>query len=703
MQQQAHLSPLFAPESIAVIGASATGGKVGNIIVTNLLEAGYAGRIIPVNPTEQTILGLPTVNKIADLAGLDVDLAVICVPAAAVPQAFKELAEVKVKAVIVISAGFKEVGGAGMQMEAEIAELARKHGIRLLGPNCVGLINTASKINATFLNGYPRPGGISFFSQSGAMCIALLDWANHEGIGFSSFVSLGNKAGVDESDMLGYLASDPDTKVIVGYLENVNHGQRFLQQAQRASRRKPVIILRSGSTQAGAKAASSHTGALAGPDMAYDAAFKQCGVIRARHTDDLFNLARAFAMQPLPLGPGVGILTNAGGPGIVAADACEAAGLNVADFSFETIAKFKEFLPPFAALYNPVDVVGDSKEDAIARAADILLQENSVQSLLAIVAPTRLTTLDNIAEELIKVFKKYPDKPIFCCFMGGEQAEGAHAMLNDAGYPFYSFPEAAVEAIAAMYRHKQWTQKSQPVEVGYRRDLPKAQKVIAEARKSGLLELVEFQAQELFMAYEMPMLKAKLARSSEEAIQIAKQIGHSVALKIASPQISHKTDVNGVVLNLESPAAIRNAFTEITSRARRLRPDAFIAGCLVQAMAPRGSREVIVGFKREQPFGPMIIFGLGGIHVEVFKDISSRIAPLSLEDVQSMIREVKAFPVLAGLRGEKKVNFTALEDILFIMSQLAQDFPEIQEAECNPVLANERGAVVADMRVILSR
>lgn len=705
MQVQGPLAPLFNPKSIAVIGASDNPAKIGHIVLANIIKAGFEGKIVPVNPAGKNILGLETLRKIDDLPDnlRPLDLAVITVPAQSVPAVIQELGAVACKTAIIISAGFKETGATGAAFEAEISRIAKESGIKILGPNCLGLINTKAKLNVTFGHGYPAPGNIGFFSQSGSLCISLLDWANSQNIGFSSFISLGNKAVLDETDMLSYLANDPDTKVIVGYLESIERGKAFTQEAQMLTRKKPVILLRAGHTASGARAASSHTGALAGPDMFYEAAFKQTGIFRARRVSQLFNIAQAFATQPLPTGPGVGIVTNSGGPGIIAADACEKAGLSLSKLSSETTNRLKELLPSFAAFFNPVDIIGDTSTSKLAESVKIVLEDQRVQSLLIILAPTALSNVDDMAQAILPVLQTHKEKPVFCCFMGGTSVDNAYNLMSEAGYPCYRFPEAAMEAIQAMYEHSQWRLKPLPVEVGYRRDLNKAEKVIKEAKANNVIELVEFQAQELLKAYEMPMLKSKLARTSEEAVQIAKQFGQAVALKIASPHISHKTDVNGVMLDLSEPTAIRNAFIEITSRARRLRPEAYIAGCMVQAMAPSGSREVIVGFKRAERFGPMVVFGLGGIHVEVFKDISCRLAPLSLEDVNSMIREIRAFPILAGARGEKGINFNALEDVLLIMSQLAQDFPEIEEAECNPVLVSEQGAVVADIRVILSK
>ena len=686
-----------------MVGASRTPGKIGNIILGNLQNAGYSGAIYPIHPGGGSILGLPALCKLADIPAENgpLDLAVICLPAEAVPGAIEELAAVPTRAAVLISAGFKETGGRGVQLEEIVKNLAKQHNIALLGPNCLGLVSASQNLNVTFAAGDPLPGNIGFFSQSGALCVAIFDWARKQKIGFSSFVSLGNKAVVDESDVLAYLADDPNTKVILGYLESVECGQRFLRNAHIATRKKPVILYKAGRTAAGALAASSHTGALAGADMAYEAAFKQTGIIRAGRMEDLFDLAKAFAALPLPKGPGVAVLTNSGGPGIMATDACEDAGLTMARLSPQTTAALKEFLPSYASVYNPVDVVGDATAEIMGKAAKVVLADPAVHSLLVLAAPTARTGVDAIAR-IIAAEAAAQEKPVFACLMGGDGVEAGRHVFIDAGIPCYDFPEPAVAVIAAMYRQSRWKDNPMPVEVNYRRDLTRAAKIIETARAEGTLELVEFQALELLKAYEMPVLESRLARTSDEAVQMAKQIGLPVALKIASPQISHKTDVGGVALNLDSVEKVRAMFNDITDRAKRLRPEAYIAGCLVQAMAAPRSREVIVGFKRDSRFGPMVIFGLGGIHVEAFKDISCRLAPLSLDDVHDMVREIRAFPVLAGMRGQGAVKFTALEDILLIMSQLAVDFPEIQEAECNPVLADENGAVVADIRLLLT-
>lgn len=694
------LKALFSPQSVAVIGASATPGKIGHTVLWNMINAGYAGRLIPVNPKGGEIEGLPVAAAVSDLPkGLD--LGVICIPRRYVLDSLRELAAIGTRAVIVITAGFKEVGREGYHMEQEMAAIAREHKMALLGPNCLGLIDTASKVNATFAAGAPEAGSIAFFSQSGALCVAILDWAAGTGIGFSSFISLGNKAVLDEADMLQWLGRDDKTRVILGYLENVQDGQAFLARAAEVTRVKPVIMLKSGTTAAGARAASSHTGAIAGSDQAYNAAFRKAGIIRAERVSELFDLARAFATQPTPKGPNLAVVTNSGGPGILAADAAERSRLIMATLSPSTVDRLKEFLPPYASLYNPIDMIGDADAERYRQTLMTVAADEHVHSLMALLSPTATANVEDIARAVVQVSRE-SGKPVFGCFMGGERIAPGQRILMEAGVPVYDFPEPAIASIEGMARHAEWMAQPEPEHVSVERDLDRARRVMDEARRWGVREIVEFQAQELMRAYGLPTPETRLARTSEEAATAAGEIGYPVVLKIASAQISHKSDVGGVAVGLKNLKEVVHAFTDITSRAQRLRPEAYVMGCLVQAMAPKGSREVIVGFKRDDQFGPLIMFGLGGIYVEVLKDISFRLAPLSRADARDMIREVRSYMLLKGFRGEPAVDFQALERIILTMSALATDFPEIYEAEFNPVLAGERGAIVADVRLSLS-
>ena len=701
MSFKENIHALFAPKTVAVIGASDKPGKVGHTVVQNMLDAEFTGTLIPVNPKSDTILGLPVTKNIEDLPeGLD--LAVIVVPVKAVVPSMEALAARKVRSAIIITAGFKEVGKEGAALEHRLIEICTENNIAMVGPNCLGLLSTHDDNNASFAAGYPKKGSIAFFSQSGALCTAILDWALGEEVGFSKFVSMGNMAVVNEANMLEYLRTDPNTKVILGYIENVSNGADFIEQAAKVCREKPVIMIKSGTTSAGAKAASSHTGAIAGSDAAYTAAFRKTGVIRANDMGTLFDLAMAFSTQPLPEGPGVCVVTNAGGPGILAADAIEKSPLlTMARLSNSTIERFKEFLPPYAALYNPVDLVGDAPAERYRKSLEVVVEDPQVHSILVLLTPTASAQIVETAQAIIDVAKT-TKKPIFVNYMGGMRTKPGVRMLNDASIPCSVYPEPLIASIETMYKYYLWRQTPAQEFPEIRRNRQKARLVINEARAKGATEVVEFQAQEVLRAYNLPTPNTVLARSSDEAVAGAEKIGYPVVLKIASPQISHKSDVGGVKVNLADAEAVRNAFFDITARAQRLRPEAYIAGCLVQEMAPKGCKEIIIGFKRDEQFGPLLMFGLGGIYVEILKDIAFRLAPLGRDDAKAIIREIKSYMLLKGVRGEPPVNFQAIEDILLTMSELSLDFPEIQEAEFNPVLVNAERAVVADVRITLS-
>ncbi len=699
MTAKDNLHAFFYPETVAVIGASASPGKVGHTIVRNMINAGYKGKLYPVNPKASEIEGLEVVNDIADLPrGLD--LGVISVPRQFVVPSIEALAGIGAKAAIVITAGFKEVGKDGYHLEQEIVALCDKHGMALLGPNCLGMMNTAVGVNASFAAGHPEPGSIAFFSQSGALCVAILDWALGENIGFSKFISLGNKAVLDEADMLRYLNKDDETKVILGYIENVEHGEAFLKEARKTSQNKPIIMIKSGTTAAGAKAASSHTGAIAGSDQSYTAAFRQSGVIRVDDVASLFNLAQAFSNQPLPKGPNLAVVTNSGGPGILTADTADRSSLTMAALSQRTIQKLQEFLPSYAAFYNPVDIIGDADAERYRKTLDVVAEDPMVHSILVLLTPTATVEIEETAKAVIHTAKKC-GKPVFACFMGKTRIGKARGMLMEAGIPCYSFPEPAVRSIESMYEYYLWRNRPAPKFIDVERDREAALKVILEHEKRNDPEIVEFEAQEVLRAYGLPTPKTVLARSSDEAVAAAEEIGYPVVLKIASPDISHKSDVGGVKVNLRDAGEVMHSFKDITARAQRMRQDAYIAGCLVQEMAPPGVKEVIIGFKRDEEFGPMLMFGLGGIYVEIMKDISFKLAPLSRQDAFEIVREIKSYMLLKGLKGEQPVNFVALEEIIMTMSQLALDLPQVWEAEFNPVLVNHERAIVADVRMTL--
>jgi len=693
------LDALFHPVNVAVIGASHTPGKVGHTVLNNLVEAGYRGNIFPVNPKASKILGLPVTHSVAELPS-PVDLALIAVPRKDVVPTLKALVEHRLRAAVIISSGFKETGKEGLQIEEEVGRICRDNDVALVGPNCLGVLSTWAGLNASFISGLPKKGNIAFFSQSGALCSAILDWAKGLDIGFSKFVSLGNKAVVDESHMLYYLAQDPETKVVLGYIEKVEHGEAFLRMARRITREKPVIMLKSGNTMAGAKAVSSHTGSMVGSDKAYAAAFQQTGIIRAADLPDMFDLAMAFSTQPLPRGPRLAIVTNAGAPAVMAADATERSQLSMATLSSDTVAKLSTLLPTNASLYNPIDILADADAMRFGQTTAAALADPMVDSLLVIIAPSGVMEAKPTAQAVAQALKDSP-KPVCCCFMGQASVGEGIKIIKDAGIPCYPFPERAVKSLEAMYDYSLWKSRPSPVmaSVEGRKDV--VRRIIREARAHGLTEIVDHEAQEILKAYDMPAAPTILARTSDEAVAAAQHIGYPAVCKVASPQVQHKADAGAVVVGITGPEQMRAAFMEITGRIKITRPDAHINGCLVQAQAPANVREVVLGFQRDDQFGPLLMFGLGGIYVDVLGDVSYRLAPISMHDARQLIRDIRSFMLLKGVRGEAPVNTEALEDLVIRLSQLAIDFPEIYQADLNPVLVNNDGAVAADVRMML--
>ncbi|MFH0810492.1 MAG: acetate--CoA ligase [Pseudomonadota bacterium] len=696
------LDHFFSPSSIAVIGASRTPGKVGHDLLKNMVNFGFGGAIYPVNPTTDEVLGLKCYPSVLDITD-PVDLAVVVVPPSAVMAAIEQCGEKRIDSVVVITAGFKETGTEGARLERELLKVARSYGVRILGPNCVGLIDSHTRVNASFASGTPLPGGIGFFSQSGALCIAILDWALGANIGFSKFVSLGNKADINETDLIQALAEDDDTKVILGYLEGITDGKRFMAVAKDVVPRKPIIIIKSGVTTAGAKAASSHTGALAGSDRAFEAAFRQTGVIRAKSVAELFNYALAFANQPLPQGPNLAILTNSGGPGIIAADAADRTDLELVTLQKKTTDALRAFLPKMASFYNPVDILGDAPAERYRRALDLVVADEKVDSVLVLLTPTAVVDVKAVATGVAEVAKT-SIKPIFASFMGGVGVAEGRRILRDSGVPSYDYPEDAVASLNTMLKQQRWLNRTPDfyprLEVGRER----VAQIMAEARNDGRMRLSEQEAHEVLKAYGFRLPREEMARTTEEAVAAAERIGYPVVMKLISPQVVHKSDVGGVVANVRNADDVRNAFFEMTSNAQRMVSEKlFIAGVLVQEMI-RGGKEVILGLSRDMQFGPMVMFGLGGIYVEVLKDVSFRIAPVSREEADKMMREIGAFPLLRGVRGEPPVDFPALREALLRLSQLAVDFPEIIEADINPllVLGPGQGTVAADARFTIT-
>jgi acetyl coenzyme A synthetase (ADP forming)-like protein len=694
------LSSLFHPRSVAVVGASRNPRKVGHAILNNLLRYGYRGKIYPVNPRPGKILGMKAVGSILDIdEGLD--LAVIAIPAALVPRALRECVEKGVSSAVIISAGFRESGEAGMALEEEVREIVRGSGIRILGPNCLGVINTSARLNATFAAGMLPRGRLSFFSQSGALGIAILDWAIGNRIGFSKFISLGNKTDLNETDFVEYFIQDEDTDIILGYVEDVVDGKRFLETAKRASRVKPIILVKSGGTQAGARAASSHTGALAGSETAFNAAFRQTGVIRAEGVEDLFETAKAFSSKKLPAGNRLLIITNAGGPGIIAADMSEKLGLNLPTLSKETTADLASLLPKNASLYNPVDIIGDAGSERYTAVLEHTINDPNIDGFLIILTPQAMIDVEETAKAVIGAAGK-TDRPFITSFMGEERVRTSIEMLKSASIPNFSYPEPAVRAFGKLRDYRIWQEKKESLPPELDADRDSVAQKIRDALKEGRYQFAEDDSRRILSCYGFSFPRKRLVTSAAEAARAASAIGFPVVMKISSPDILHKTDVGGVKTGVRSAREAKEAFAEITMNAKRFMPSAFINGITVYETV-RPGREVIVGATYDRTFGHMVMFGLGGIYVEVLKDVSFRIIPVTPDDAYEMVREIRAFPLLKGTRGERPADTDAIVESILKVSCLVRDFPEIQDIDINPLVALEKGATALDARIILSK
>lgn len=691
------LTHLFNPESIAVVGASRDTKKVGYSVMHNLKSVGYAGKVFPINPSAGDILGYKAFPKISS-AGEPIDLAVIVVPARYVAETLLDGARAGVKAASIITAGFKEVGAEGRKMEEEIKKIGRDHGIRILGPNCLGHINTGNSMNASFAPGTPQKGRTALFSQSGALGVAILDWAQTHNFGFSKFISFGNKADLNESDFIEYFMKDADTDVILGYIEDVVDGRRFMEVAKKATRAKPVVLLKSGSTKAGERAASSHTGALAGSDIAFSSAFRQTGILRAHGIQDLFDMSLAFAGRKIPRGDGLLIITNAGGPGIVAADTSEKLGLKLPLLSRESIEEMAEHLPSTASLFNPVDVIGDASAARYQVVLEKAAKDPNIDGIIVLLTPQAVTEVEKTAEIIINTAQA-TDKPIITSFMGGAKVVDTLDVLKRNSVPSFEYAEIAVRAFRWLSEYGMWKNLPEvpPRRVSY--DTKTVSDTITKLVNAGKLEVGETEAMSILSRYDIAFPKRGLARTPRQASNIAGEIGYPVVMKVSSPDVLHKTDVGGVKVGLSSPQEVEEAFIEITTNIYRLVPDAFIEGIVVYEMVKSG-KEVILGVTYDRTFGHMIMFGLGGIYVEVLKDVSFRIAPVSYREALDMVHEVKTSAILMGTRGEKPLDVDAVVDAILRLSDLVTDFPMIQELDINPLKVLERGAIALDSRII---
>ncbi|MBK9712174.1 MAG: acetate--CoA ligase family protein [Kouleothrix sp.] len=681
------LEPFFAPRGVAVVGASTDPHKLGYGVVRNLIEHGCRGAVYPINPAAHAILGRACYASIGDVPD-PVDLAVVIVPAPAVADVLEQCGRRGITHAIVVSGGFGELGPEGRAREQELAAIARRHGIRLIGPNCIGTIDTHTPVNTTFVTGMPHAGDIGFVSHSGAMCAVVIDWARGAGVGFSRIVSLGNQVDVRETEMIEALADDPNTHVITAYIEGVSDGRALMRVAAEAARRKPVVVLKAGYGESGARAVASHTGALAGSAEAYAAAFRQSGVLLASTTEELFDWARALAWQPLPQQNRVAVLTNAGGPAILAVDALDAAGLALAPLTEATRAYLRARLPAAASVANPVDVLAGSGPATYAVALDALLSDPSVDAALVIQAPQDWFLPASLAEVIGEVAAVHR-KPVLASIMGLASVDQALAILHRRRVPNFAFPERAASALAAMLARRRWL------------DAPAEPPVhltdVDRAAAQAALDRGDFAG--ALAAYRVALPPTRLAAGADEAVRLAEQVGYPVALKLASRDITHKSDVGGVALGLCNAAAVRAAFERIYQSAGAAQPAAVLDGVTVQPMLA-GGQEVIVGIRRDPQFGPLVLVGSGGVEVELLRDVAMGLAPLTRAEAGQLLDSTRAGVRMRGWRGAAPGDRAAVLDAMLRLAQLGCDMPEIDELEINPlyVLPEGQGALALDVR-----
>lgn len=696
-------SIFFSPRSIAIIGASEKAG-VGKTIFYNIAKH-FKGKIYPVSPSNPTVGGLTAYKNVLDIPD-SIDLAVVATPSKFTPPVMEEIGKKGIKGAIIVSAGFKEVDEAGAKLEREVGETAKKYGIKVIGPNCLGIMSFSKDnvMNSTFLKITPKFGNIALVSQSGAICAATVEDAEAQDIGFSKVISMGNKVDMDESDVLELLAEDEDTRVIVMYLEDIRNARRFMEIAKTITteRKKPIIVLKSGRTAEGAKAAASHTGALGGSDANYEAAFTQCGVIRVDTMGELFDLATAFSKQPLPDG-NVVIVSNAGGPAIISTDACSRYELKMSDIS-SIRDEIAGVIPAYGSPRNPVDIVGDADYLRFEKVLLLTLAHPNVGSVVTMCTPSATLNYDDLARVLVKMSQQFPNKTILASLMGLAEGIENRRIMSEGGIPYYLYSEPAIRTLKAMYDFKKWINEAsnKRAALQFAKDTSKVKSIFENVRKNGRNNLLEEEGYEVLEAYGFPTPKSILCTTEQECINAARQIGYPLVMKIVSPDIIHKSDAGGVKVGIKTDDELRNSFNTITENALKYKSDAKIKGVLVQEMV-KSAKETILGASQDPTFGPVIMFGLGGIYVEVLKDVVFRIVPIDEQEAMNMVESIKTIKLLKGVRGEKSSDLRAISDSLQRLSQLVVDFPEIKEFDINPLLVLEegKGARVVDARIII--
>jgi len=698
-----NLDKIFHPSAIAVIGASERKGSIGEALMHNLVDRGFPGKIYPINPKHKKIYGKRAWSSIAVLKD-SVDLAILATPILSAPQLVKECAAAGAGGVVITSAGGKEIGEEGRKIEAAIRKEAEASELRIIGPNCVGIVSSQSKLNASFAHQMPIPGKMAFISQSGAICTAILDLSIRENIGFSHFVSLGDMLDVDFGDMIDYLGGERDVSSIVMYVETLSRFRKIMSAARAVSRVKPIVVLKAGRTQAGALAASSHTGAMAGEDAVYDAAFKRAGILRVRTFEALFDCAELLAKQPRPQGPGLAIITNAGGPGVMAADALSDYGYDPVTLSDDTIKKLDAILPPYWSKRNPIDMLGDATPEHYQKVVEICLGAKEVNGVLIISAPQALTDTAIVAENLVDIVADKP-LPIFTSWVGGTNMHKGREIFNQAGIPTFDTPERAVRAFMDLYRNSQNIKMLQEIPSRLPKrlefDRGRGHQITLTALQQHKRLLNEAESKSLLSAYGIPVNLMKTASSAEEAVEKACKIGFPVALKVNSRDITHKSDAKAVFLNLNDEYAVREAFHQSIANAKKYKSEARIDGVSIQQMVKDIDYELILGVKKDRDFGPVILFGMGGIYTEVLKDHAIAFPPLNRLLARKLIEQTKVYKLLQGYRNTPPANLDVLEEMLIRLAQLASDFSEIEELDINPFILTAEGGCAADARVLL--
>lgn len=699
------LDAIFAPKNVAVIGATEKPGSVGRTIVSNLISNPFGGAVFPVNPKRASVLGIKAYRNIGAVPD-PVDLAVIVTPAPTVPDIISECVEAGVKGAIVISAGFKETGPAGVELEQKILDRARQGKMRIIGPNCLGVMSPLSGLNATFATRMAKPGNVGFISQSGALCTAILDWSLRENVGFSAFMSIGSMLDVGWGDLIYYLGDDPRTQSIVIYMESIGDAPGFLSAAREVALSKPIIVIKVGHTEAAAKAAASHTGALTGSDQVLDAAFRRTGVLRVNNISYLFYMAEVLAKQPRPKGPHLTILTNAGGPGVIATDALITEGGQLTELSSETIEELNQFLPKHWSHSNPIDILGDAEPERYAKTLEKAANDPQSDGMLVIMTPQAMTDPTATAEKL-KQYAHIKNKPVLASWMGGEEVSAGAHILNQASIPTFPYPDTAARLFNYMWRYSYNLRGlyETPILPGDDdEDAPDralAEEIINRARSENRTLLTEFESKQLFAAYGIPTVETRICNSEDEAVQFAGEIGYPVVLKLYSSTITHKTDVGGVRLNLANESEVRSAYNAIEQAVKEKAGAEHFQGVTVQQMIKFDGYELIVGSTLDPQFGPVLLFGTGGQLVEVYKDRALGLPPLNTTLARRMMEQTKIYKALKGIRGREPVNLTELEQLMVRFSQLVVEQPWIKETDINPLLASAERIIALDARVVL--